>query len=208
MDNYDVKRERRELYGARSTFELVDVPPMTFVMADGAGNPNAAPAYAEVVESLYVVSYAIRACAVAELGRKHTVGPLEGLWWADDLAVFASRDRDEWQWRMMIVQPDWVTDELFAAGLARAEKKHPPAADLIRLEMFHEGPSVQVLHVGPYDAEAPTIARMHDEFLPSQGLRPRGHHHEIYLSDPRRVAPEQLRTILRQPVEPLTASNG
>ncbi|MFI8907863.1 GyrI-like domain-containing protein [Streptomyces albidoflavus] len=203
MRNYDVKKDRRELYTATRSFAPVDVPAMNFLRADGAGSPNTAPLYREVVQALYTTAYAVRALAVEQLGRKHTVGPLEGLWWSEDLGAFAARDEDAWQWRLMIVQPEWITRDLFEAGLARAvAKKAPAAAGRVRFEEFHEGPSVQILHVGPYDEEGPTLARLHEEYLPDHGLRPRGTHHEIYLSDPRRTDPARLRTILRQPVRP------
>ena len=144
-----------------------------------------------------------------DLGRKHTVGPLEGLWWADDLRVFTYRDLDSWHWQMMIAQPDWVTDDVVAAGTKLAlDKKDLREADRITFDTFTEGTSVQVLHVGPYDDEGPTIARMHDDFIPAHGYAPRGSHHEIYLSDARRTAPERLRTILRQPVEPVEPADG
>ncbi|MFD6418316.1 GyrI-like domain-containing protein [Streptomyces sp. NPDC060194] len=203
MDNYDVKKDLRHLYGAKGRIERVDVPTLGFVTADGEGSPNTSRLYTDVVEALYTTAYAVRALAVEEVGRKHTVGPLEGLWWADDLGAFtASRDEDAWKWRLMIVQPDWITEELFRAGLERAvARKAPAAADRVRFTRFEEGPCVQVLHVGPYDQEGPAIARMHDEFMPARHLKPRGLHHEIYLSDARRTAPARLRTILRQPVE-------
>lgn len=202
MDNYDLKKDRRQYYSAKRAVEVVDVPTIKFLMAVGEGDPNTSKLYADVVEALYTVSYGVRAVAIEDLGRKHTVGPLEGLWWADDLRVFSSRDEDAWHWQMMIAQPDWVTDEIVAAGTERAlAKKDLREGDRIKFDSFTEGPAVQVLHVGPYDAEGPTIARMHEEFMPENGYRPRGSHHEIYLSDARRTAPERLRTILRQPVE-------
>lgn len=203
MLNYDVKKDLRSLFTAKKKFEVVDVPAMTFLMADGEGSPNTSQTYREIVQALYATAYSVRALAIDELGKKHTVGPLEGLWWADDLKAFtSSRDENEWQWRLMIVQPDWITGELFGEGLKRAiEKKDLAAGDRVRLDEFHEGKSVQVLHTGPYNQEGPTISRMHDEFMPQEGLKPRGNHHEIYLSDARRVDPSRLRTILRQPVE-------
>ncbi|MFJ7769645.1 GyrI-like domain-containing protein [Streptomyces sp. NPDC097107] len=202
--NYDVKKDLRHLYGAKRAIERVDVPEMGFLMAEGEGSPNRSQLYKDVVEALYVTAYAVRAVAGEEVGRKHTVGPLEGLWWSDDLAAFtASRDEDAWKWRLMIVQPDWITEELFRTGLERAvARKDPAAADRVRFGPFHEGPCVQVLHLGPYDEEGPTIARMHDEYMPAHNLKPRGLHHEIYLSDARRTAPARLRTVLRQPVTP------
>ncbi|MFE6128909.1 GyrI-like domain-containing protein [Streptomyces sp. NPDC056437] len=203
MLNYDVKKDRRSLFTAKKRFEVVDVPAMKYLMADGEGSPNTSQVYGDIVRALYATAYAVRALAIDELGRKHTVGPLEGLWSADDLKAFtSSRDENEWQWRLMIVQPDWITDEIAGEGLKRAiEKKDLAAGDRVRFGEFHEGTSVQVLHIGPYNEEGPTIARMHDEYMPQQGLKPRGDHHEIYLSDARRTDPSRLRTILRQPVE-------
>ena len=201
MDNYDVKQDKRSLYTATPYPALVDVPAMRFLMADGEGSPNTSSLYRDVVQALFSTAYAVRALAIAELGQRHTVGPLEGQWWADDLGAYTSRAEDEWKWRLMIVQPDWITGAICERGLERAIEKHALAAgDRVRFEELHEGRAVQVLHVGPYDQEGPAIARLH-EHLASQQLQPRGHHHEIYLSDARRTEPARLRTILRQPVE-------
>jgi hypothetical protein len=201
MDAFDIKRERRDLYAPRAgEFALIEVPELSFLMVDGHGNPNTAPAYREAVEALYSVSYAVRFAAKKELGRVHVVGPLEGLWWADDMDAFLTRSKDDWSWTLMIHQPDWITPEFADAARATvAKKKDLPALGRLRFERYHEGPSVQTLHVGSYDDEAPTIERMH-EFAASQGLALRGKHHEIYLGDPRKVEAAKLRTVLRQPV--------
>lgn len=206
MQNYDIKTARRDLYAPKSArFEVVDIPEMPFLMADGNGNPNTSPVYATVVEALYTTAYAVRAIAKEELHRTHTVGPLEGLWSADDLRVFQTRDKDAWDWTLMIVQPEWISTDLATEAMERARKKRgPDAIDRVRFDTFNEGLSVQVLHVGSYDDEAPTIVRMHDEFIPAEGLTLRGRHHEIYLSDARRTGPSRLRTILRQPVRPVS----
>ncbi|WP_435746431.1 GyrI-like domain-containing protein [Nocardioides sp. SYSU DS0663] len=201
MESYDVKRARRDLYSARQhVCTVVDVPAMSFLVGDGAGDPNTSDDYRAVVSALYVTSYAIRALAVEEVGRKHTVAPLEGLWWAEDLRAFARRDAGEWCWRMMIGQPDWIDADLVARAKERAATKVDASVlDRLLLEELAEGPCVQVLHVGPYDEEGPTIAAMH-AFIEDRGLELTGRHHEIYLGDPRRAAPNRLRTILRQPV--------
>jgi hypothetical protein len=141
-------------------------------------------------------------------GRDLVVGPLEGLWYADDASVFSARDKDAWSWTMLISQPDWVSDAqigeaiVAASAKAAAKKKALPALDLVRIERLDEGLCVQLLHVGSYDDEAPALARLHGEVLPAAGLRERGRHHEVYLGDPRRTAPEKLRTVVRQPVSP------
>jgi hypothetical protein len=127
--------------------------------------------------------------------------PLEGLWWADDMSTFLSRKKDEWSWTMMILQPDWIGQAMVDAAIAKARGKlgEPPAS--LRLERLEEGLCVQTMHVGSYDDEGPVLAKLHDEYLPQHGLKETGRHHEIYLGDPRKTAPEKLRTILRQPVQ-------
>lgn len=202
MDAFDIKKERRDLYAPRhGEFALVDVPELSFLMVDGRGNPNTAPAYREAVEALYSVSYAVRFAAKKQLGRVHVVAPLEGLWWAEDPEVFLTGSKDDWSWTMMIHQPDWIAPELVAEALdTTAKKKDLPALERLRFERYAEGLSTQTLHLGSYDEEAPVIARMHREFLPARNLLLRGKHHEIYLGDPRKVEAAKLRTVLRQPV--------
>lgn len=199
---FDIKKEHRALYGPRpGRLELVDVPALKFLMVEGHGDPNTSPAYREAVEALYTGSYAVRAAATLQLERVHTVGPLEGLWHADDLSAFRSRDKSSWDWTLMIAQPDWITADLVDEALHVARTRRRSAAlDRLRFENYPEGLSVQTLHVGSYDDEGPTLARLHEEFLPANGLHPTGRHHEVYLSDPRKTVPARLRTILRQPV--------
>jgi hypothetical protein len=190
------------LYRATTTPQLVRVPPLRFVCLDGHGDPNTSPAYAAAVQALYAVSYAAK-FAVKKSGGPHVkVSVLEGLWWAQDWSTFLTGDKSRWDWTMMIRQPDAVTADLLA-HLAEevAATKSMPAARHLRLICFEEGTAAQVLHVGPYATEAATIARLH-EFIRKQGFTFDGHrhkHHEIYLGDPRRSAPEKLRTIIRQP---------
>lgn len=207
----DLKKEL-DSYRARSgELRLVDVPPQSYLMIDGHGDPNTAPAYADALAALYPVAYALKFASRRALGRDFVVMPLEALWWADDMTAFTSaRDKARWDWTVMILQPEWITPVLLDDARATAAAKGgSPALDEIRLETLEEGRCVQTLHVGPYDDEAAVLARMHDEFVPDAGLRLAGKHHEIYLSDPRRVAPERLRTILRQPVAPVvTAAPG
>lgn len=200
MENYDVKRDRRDLYAPRAgRIDVVDVPPLRYLMADGAGDPDTSADYRAVVEALFTCSYAVRKACIAELGRKHTVGPLEGLWSARDMEVFHTRDKAAWEWTLMIVQPEWVTAELAATAVETATTRSLAAGERVRFAEYAEGPSVQTLHVGPYDAEGPTIARLH-EFAAAEGHALTGRHHEIYLSDVRRTDPARLRTILRQPI--------
>ncbi len=199
MQKFDFKADRRDLYAPSTTIAEVVVLPMRFAMVDGAGNPNTAPAYATAVEALYATSYAAKFASKA-VGRDYVVAPLEGLWFADRLEVFTERAKDDWSWTMMIRQPDWLTDGELDAALDTAAKKTDTAG--VRFATLDEGLSVQVLHVGPYDAEGPVIARLH-EHLRASGMAEAGHHHEVYLSDPRRVDPARLRTVLRQPTRRL-----
>ena len=190
------------LYRATTTPQLVQVPPLSFLCLDGHGDPNTSPAYGAAVQALYSVSYAAKFAVKKAGGPDFKVSALEGLWWAEDLRTFLSGDKSEWDWIMMIRQPDAVTGDLLARLSDEvATKKSMPAARELRLICFEEGTAAQVLHVGPYAAEAPTIARLH-EFIRDLGFTFDGHrhkHHEIYLGDPRRSAPGKLRTIIRQP---------
>ena len=202
MQKVDFKRELKHLYKpSRKAFTVVEVPPMQFLMVDGHGDPNVAQEYAEALEALYAVAYKLKFASKRTLERDYTVPPLEGLWWADDMDAFAARDKSRWDWTMMIMQPAWITAAMFDDARAVVEKqKNPPALANMRLATYQEGLAVQILHIGPYDAEAPTLHRLHHEFMPANGYTFNGKHHEIYLSDPRRVAPEKLQTVLRQPV--------
>lgn len=196
----DFKRELRALYAPGADPQIVEVPELAFLMVDGRGDPNVAPAYREAVRALYAVSYAakfaLKRAGVLEYG----VMPLEGLWWAPDMAAFTTGDKSEWNWTAMIMQPDLVTPDVVAAAKTTAAKN--ASADAIgrmRLDRFAEGQTAQILHTGPYAAEGPTIARLH-AFIAEHGCELRGHHHEIYLSNPSRTTPEKLKTIIRQPV--------
>lgn len=200
----DLKKEIAAYTARRGRFDVVDVPQLTYLMVDGHGDPNTAPAYTDAVASLYPLAYALKFLSKVELGRDYTVMPLEGLWWAQDMDAFTTaRDKSRWDWTLMVLTPDWLTaDHVATAQETVVRKGGAPRLDDVRLERLDEGRCVQTLHVGPYDAEGPVLAALHDEFLPAHGLRRTGKHHEVYLGDARRTAPERLRTILRQPVEP------
>jgi hypothetical protein len=196
----DFKRELSELYRARRDPQLVEVPVLSYLMVDGHGDPNTVVEYGEAVEALYAISYAVKFIVKgAPGGVDYVVLPLEGLWWTADMAMFSAEDKAAWDWTMMIMQPDVVTVEIFEQALAKTAKKGLAAQGRVRLERFAEGRAAQILHVGPYATEQPTIERLHG-FIAEQGLQRRGKHHEIYLSDPRRGAPEKMKTIIRQPV--------
>jgi hypothetical protein len=196
----DTADELRKLYRARTVPELVEVPTLAFLMIDGHGDPNTSTRFQESVQALYAVSYALKFAVGRDGGPAYRVGPLEGLWWAADVRSFAIEDKSAYDWTLMIRQPTAVTAMLAAETAARvAERKQLPPARELRLEEFTEGSAAQILHLGPYAAEGPTIERLH-AFIAAHGYRPCGKHHEIYLGDPRRAAPERLRTIIRQPV--------
>lgn len=200
----DFKKDLKHLYQPRAgVFEEVDVPQMRFVRIDGMGDPNTAAVYREAVEWLYSSSYAMKFAVKAALERDYVVPPLEGLWWADDPDDFVQRNKHKWQWTMQIMVPDFVTEEIFAAARDKAMKKLGPPPESFRLAALHEGRCLQSLHIGSYDAEAPVLASLHEQIMPERGLTFNGPHHEIYLSDPRRAAPEKLKTVLRQPVKPI-----
>lgn len=199
----DFKKALKALYAptTRQGIHLVDVPPMRFLMVDGEGDPNTAEDYRDALETLYPMAYAIRSASKTDLGRDYVVPPLEGLWWADDMRTFLTRDKGQWKWTMMLMVPEWIGPKMIDATIARvARKKAPRALEKLRVEMLEEGRAAQVLHIGPYDAEGPVLEKLHRTFVPAHRLTMAGRHHEIYLSDPRRTAPEKLRTILRQPV--------
>jgi hypothetical protein len=197
----DARKELKPLYSAsaRAVVE-VDVPPLRYLMIDGCGDPNSAPAYASAVEALFTAAYTAKfALKKAIEPVDYAVMPLEGLWWADDLSAFAANDRTQWQWTMMILQPSYVDDATVLQAMERARRKlGSPAAEALRLETLHEGRCAQVLHVGPFTEEGPTIERLH-AYIDAHGTR-RGKHHEIYLSDIRRAAPARWRTIVRLPM--------
>ena len=200
MDKIDLKKTLSAYWKAPAgKFVVIDVPRLNFLMVDGQGNPNTSLEYEAALSALYATSYTLKFASKAE-GRDYVVPPLQGLWWADDMSDFVAGRKHRWRWTMMLMLPDWIDEPAVAAAFEAVRTKSGPVPTTLRFEPFAEGRSVQTLHVGPYDGEAPTIRRMHAEFLPEQGLTENGKHHEIYLSDPRRTAPGKLKTILRQPV--------
>jgi hypothetical protein len=197
----DFKRELRELYAPAREPSLVEAPDLAYLMIDGHGDPNTAVEYSEAIEALYTVAYTAKfALKRAPEGIDYGVMPLEGLWWTPDMSTFTTEDKSAWEWTMMIMQPDHVTPKVFDEVRATATKKKSLSAiGRVRLERFAEGLAAQILHIGPYAAEGPTIQRLH-AFIAEQGYERAGKHHEIYLSDPRRASPEKMKTIVRQPI--------
>lgn len=201
MEKIDLKKDWKQLYqpSAKAVAE-VDVPPLHYLMVDGQGDPNSTPAYAEAVEALFSVAYTAK--FMLKKGPQqidYAVMPLEGLWWADDMAAFESNDRSQWRWTMMILQPDFVGADVIDAAMAEVHRKKAlPGVARLRFESFTEGHCAQLLHVGPFSEEKPNIDRLH-AYIDERGGR-RGKHHEIYLSDIRRAAPDKWKTIIRHPM--------
>mgnify|MGYP000936607512 CR=1 FL=1 len=202
MQKVDLKKDLKHLYQP-STKEViqVDVPGFRFLMVDGSGDPNTTKEYAEAVEALFSVSYTTKFMAKkGALGIDYSVMPLEGLWWANDMSAFLTNTRSDWNWTMMIMQPALVPDELIRSAIAEVKrKKAPPAIDKLRLEEFAEGNCAQIMHIGPFSEEGPTIERVHSFINARTGLT--GKHHEIYLSDIRRADPAKWKTVIRQPMK-------
>lgn len=202
MEKIDFKRELKHLYlPSAKEVAAVDVPAMSFLMVDGQGDPNTSQAYAEAVQALFALSYAIKfSVKRGPLAIDYGVMPLEGLWWAADMADFTTGNRSRWQWTMMIMQPHFVTRELFEEAVAALrKKKDPPALPGVRLETYAEGPAAQMMHVGPFSEEQRVIQRIHD-FIGESGRELAGKHHEIYLSDIRKVDSAKWKTVIRQPM--------
>lgn len=201
MQKIDLKRQFKQLYQAPAREPVqVEVPPMNYLMIDGEGDPNTSREYAEAVEALFTLSYTIKfMLKKSQKAIDYSVMPLEGLWWADDMDVFTRAEKDKYKWTAMIMQPPFVTREIVNDAIAEAKKKKKlPALSRVRFDKLAEGTCAQILHVGPFSDEGPTIAKLH-AFIDAHGQRA-GKHHEIYLSDIRKAAPEKWKTVIRQPM--------
>ena len=204
MTKIDFKKELKHLYSPPSKEPvIVDVPPMNYLMVDGSGDPNTTQEAKDAIEALYPVAYALKFMVKKEQGIDYGVMPLEGLWWADDMSQFTTDNKDIWKWTYMIMQPEYVTEALVKRALEQVQKKkNPPALPKVRFASLPEGLSAQIMHIGPFSAEGPTIEKLHS-FIREKGYRFDGlvqKHHEIYLSDIRKAAPEKMKTVLRQPM--------
>jgi hypothetical protein len=199
----DLKKELKHLYRpSAQTVSVVNIPSMNFLMIDGTGDPNTSPLYAQAVEALFASAYALKfKIKKGGAGIDYAMMPLEGLWWTEDMSQFTVNDKQAWQWTMMILQPDYITADLFAKTLPEVEeKRNNSLLRSVRFEAYHEGTSAQIMHKGSYAEEGPTIAALHD-YIVQNGKKLRGKHHEIYLNDPRKTQPAKLQTIIRQPFQ-------
>ena len=202
MQKIDYKKELKHLYKpSAKKAEIIEVPAMNFLMIDGKGDPNTAPAFAEAVEALYALSYALKfRVKKGSIGVDYGVMPLEALWWTEDMTTFSVEDKGAWSWTVMIMQPELITGAMVEEAITQVQdKKNPAALPLVRFEEFAEGTAAQILHIGPFSEEGPTIAKLH-AFIEESGYRREGKHHEIYLSDIRRAAPQKWKTIVRQQI--------
>lgn len=196
----DLKKELKPLYAATSAPRAVDPGLHSYLMIDGAGDPNVSPAFKKAVEALFSVSYHLKFSWRKETGVDYGVMPLEGLWWTDDMATFSAEDKMAWSWTLMILQPSFIERSVVEKAVVDVAAKKGTQLDGVRYETFDEGKSAQVLHVGPFSAEGPTVQRLH-EWIVKAGGKLTGKHHEIYLSDFRRGDPTRWKTIVRQPFE-------
>ena len=200
MRKIDYKKTLSEFYGpSAKKVAAADVPALNFLMIDGRGKPESAP-FKEAVETLFPVAYTLKFMAKkGALGVDYAVMPLEGLWWADDMSDFIAGNKDSWKWTLMIMQPDFISGEMVDDAVSQVKnKKDPPGLAKLRFDRFAEGKAAQILHIGPFAAEGPTVQAVH-QFIVDSGNRLSGKHHEIYLSDFRKTAPEKLKTVIRQP---------
>jgi hypothetical protein len=205
MIKIDLRKELKGLYNPPGgKFSLVEAPAMNFIMIDGAGDPNTSQEYQDAIEALYALSYTLKFTVKKEQALDYAVMPLEGLWWTDDMAEFSPANKSIWKWTAMIMQPQYVTPELFKGAMEQAgKKKRLPSLPKARFQNWQEGLSVQIMYTGPYADEGPLILKMHN-YARDNGYVFDGRvrkHHEIYLNDFRRTAPEKLKTVIRQPVE-------
>ncbi len=201
MEKLDLKKLYKPLYTpAADKFTILEVPPLNYIMVDGHGNPNTAPMYVEAIQTLYALAYTLKFHVKKTLEKDYNVMGLEGLWWVPDMQDFSTSRKEDWDWTMMILQPDFITPALFEEARKQAiAKGKGPLSRAARLETYTEGTCVQVMYYGAYADEGPTIANMH-AFAKEQGYRLDGKHHEIYMNDARKTAPEKLKTIIRQPI--------
>jgi hypothetical protein len=202
MDKVDFKKELKHLYNpSKKEIATVDVPKMNFLMVDGMGDPNTAKEYQDAMEALYNVAYTLKFRLKGEGVIDYTVMPLEGLWWVPGVDFSQVKDKNSWHWTSMIMKPDKVTKKDFNRAVKQVEeKKDLPYLSKVRFESYKEGLSAQIMYIGPFADEEPTIREIH-KYIEESGHKRSGKHHEIYLSDPRRTKPENFRIVIRQPMK-------
>ncbi len=202
MEKTDFKKELDSYKAKHSQFRIIEVSKMQYLMIDGHGDPNTSQEFKDAITTLYPIAYKLKFASKQEFEKDYVVMPLEGLWWAEDMSTFTTaRDKSQWNFTLMIMQPDWITEDMFNRAVQKVAEKNPSVnLSKVRFETLEEDTCVQTLHIGPFDEEAAVLENMHHEFIPANNLKMTQKHHEIYLSDFRKVAPSKLKTILRQPV--------
>lgn len=205
MEKFDYKKIHREFYSATSKPKLLVVPEFKYITISGEGNPNTSEMFSKAVQTLYPIAYTLK--FMIKKGKTtlvpcdYTIMPLEGQWWADDMNNFITRNKDSWKWKIQLFMPEFITEELLKEAInAVKKKKDLEMLPHVKFEKIADGPSAQIMHIGSFDSEYPTIKTLHD-FIEGNGKKLRGLHREIYLSDFRKTAPERLKTIIRQPFD-------
>jgi hypothetical protein len=201
MEKINYKKKLQHLYKPSvKEVEIVEVPQMNYLMIDGDGGPNH-PTFQNAIEVLFPLSYTLKfMIKKSDIGIDYGVLPLEGLWWADDMSSFIKDKKDDWKWTLMIMQPELITNEMVVEAVNQVRvKKNPTSLPLVRFESINEGKVAQIMHIGPFSEEGPTVQKLHS-FIKDSGKKIIGKHHEVYLSDIRRAAPEKWKTIIRQPM--------
>ena len=202
MEKIDYKKKLKHLYKTSpKKVEIVEVPLMNFLMVDGEGDPNTSQSFSDAIEALFPLAYTLKFMVKkGDMGIDYGVLPLEALWWADDMIAFTAGNKDTWKWTVMIMQPEFITREMVEKATKEVgRKKKPVSLPLVRFESYKEDKAAQTMHIGPFSEEGPTIEKVH-LFIEENGSQRVGKHHEIYLSDIRRSAPEKWKTIIRQPM--------
>ena len=201
MEKINYKKKLQHLYKPSvKEVEIVEVPQMNFLMIDRDGGPNH-PTFQNAIEVLFPLSYTLKfMIKKSDIGIDYGVLPLEGLWWADDMSSFIKDKKDDWKWTLMIMQPELITNEMVVEAINQVRvKKNPTSLPLVRFESINEGKVAQIMHIGPFSEEGPTVQKLHS-FIKDSGKKIIGKHHEVYLSDIRRAAPEKWKTIISQPL--------
>ncbi len=202
MTKVDFKKTVSSYKAKHNVFEIITLPKMQYLMIDGQGDPNTSAAFTAAIKALYPIAFKLKFVSKQQLEKDYVVPPLEGLWWAESMDNFtANLDKSSWCWTLMLMTPVWITQEMLTQAKEKLAPKQIKELEQVRLEELNEGLCVQTLHIGSFDSEGPVLKKLHEEFIPANGLSMQQKHHEIYFSDFRVVAPEKMRTILRQPVE-------
>jgi hypothetical protein len=203
MQKIDYKKQFKHFYNPSSKkVEIINGPRMNFLMIDGKGDPNTSQEFQMAVEALFGLSYSLKFIVKkSDLAIDYGVMPLEGLWWVDDMSKFTIEDKSNWKWTLMIMQPEFITTDLVKKGIEELRRKKDPAGlSQVRFESYAEGKSAQIMHIGPFSEEGPTVEKVH-QFIKENGSAPLGKHHEIYLSDIRKADPSKWKTVIRQPMK-------